>query len=270
MKRIRFISRADDLGSSHSANAAIEKVVNAGFIKNVSIMACGPAVEAAAERLAHRKDICFGMHTTLNAEWDRVKWGPVLSLDEHSGLTDSSGDFLSHPSMFVQTKPDVDVIMREVSAQLERLHKLGFPVRYIDSHMFPELYVDGLDEAIAEFAAKKGLLDHMYYYRLPPWGLSLHNPMDTTQLPDGQYFSVSHPSLDTEEMRMTGNSRTSGAVVAASRAKETVLLSDPKICGALQEAGVQSIRYDEADYGRRLTPAELMQRRSVSSNKKCQ
>ncbi len=270
MKDIRFISRADDLGSSHSANAAIEKVANAGFIKNISIMACGPAVEAAAERLTHRKDICFGMHTTLNAEWDRAKWGPVLPPKKCRGLVDGDGHFLAHPSMFVHTKPDVDVIMREVSAQLERLHKLGFQIRYIDSHMFPELYVEGLDEAMAEFAAKKGLLDHMYYYPLPPWGLSLHDPMDTISLPDGQYFSVSHPSLDTEEMRMTGNNRTSGTVVAASRAKETALLSDPQICSALQEAGVQGIRYDEAHYDRRLTPAELMQRRYISSDKQCQ
>jgi predicted glycoside hydrolase/deacetylase ChbG (UPF0249 family) len=73
MKNIRFITRADDLGGSYSANQAIEQVIDAGFIKNVSIMACGPAVEDAARRLAHRKDVCFGMHTTLNAEWDRVK-----------------------------------------------------------------------------------------------------------------------------------------------------------------------------------------------------
>lgn len=257
MKSIRFISRADDLGSSHSANAAIEKVVNAGFIKNVSVMACGPTVEAAAELLAHRKDICFGMHATLNAEWDNVKWNPILPPEKCRGLVDNGGHFLARPSMFTQTKPEVNAIMHEVAAQLEQLHKLRFPIRYIDSHMFPEMYVDGLDEAMAEFAAKKGLLDHMYYYRLPPWGLSLHNPMDTIQLPDGQYFSVSHPSLDTEEMRMTGNSSVSGATVAASRARETALLSNSRICRKLQEAGVQGIRYDEACYDRRLTVDDM-------------
>ena len=77
------------------------------------------------------------MHTTLNAEWDRVKWGPVLPPEKCKGLVDELGYFLSHPSMFVQTKPPVEQIMSEVDAQLERLHKLGFPVCYIDSHMFP-------------------------------------------------------------------------------------------------------------------------------------
>lgn len=257
MKNIQFISRADDLGSSHSANLAIEKVINTGFIKNVSVMACGPAVEVAASLLAHRTDICFGMHTTLNAEWDNVKWCPVLPLDKRSGLVDENGYFLANPALFTRTKPPVEVIMQEVTAQLERLHKLGFPIRYIDSHMFPEMYVEGLDEAMEEFAAKKGLLDHMYYYRLPPWGLGLGHPEDMTRLPDGQYFSVSHPSLDTEEMRMTGNASVSGAEVAASRARETALLSDKELCCRLRDAGIQGIRYDEACFDQRLTVADM-------------
>lgn len=258
MRNIRFISRADDLGSSHSANLAIEQVINTGFIKNVSVIACGPAVEAAASLLAHRTDICFGMHTTLNAEWDNVKWGSVLPLDKCSGLVDENGHFLAHPSQFIRTKPPVEVIMQEVAAQLERLHKLGFPIRYIDSHMFPEMYVEGLDEAMAEFAREKGLLDHMYYYRLPPWGLNLGCPEDMARLSDGQYFSVSHPSLDTEEMRMTGNASVSGTDVAASRARETAQLSNTEFCCRLQKAGVQGIRYDEACFDQRLTVADMV------------
>lgn len=78
MKSIRFITRADDAGSSRSANRAIAQVVDGGFVRNVSLMACGPAIEDAAQLLAHRKDVCFGMHTTLNAEWDKVKWRPLL------------------------------------------------------------------------------------------------------------------------------------------------------------------------------------------------
>lgn len=258
MKNIRFISRADDLGSSHSANIAIERVINSGFIKNVSVMACGPMVEDAAALLAHRKDICFGMHTTLNAEWDLVKWGPLLPLDEGSGLVDEHGHFLSDPSAFTQTKPPVEIIMQEVSAQLERLHKLGFPIRYIDSHMFPEMYVEGLDQAMEEFAAKKGLLDHMYFYHLPPSGLSISEFDSLTQLPNGQYFMVSHPSLDTEEMRMTGNASVRGRDVAASRARETALLGDAEICRKLLTSGVQGIRYDEAQFDQRLTTADMI------------
>ncbi|MFK4165475.1 ChbG/HpnK family deacetylase [Paenibacillus lautus] len=60
----RIITRADDYASSRSANAAIARTVEAGFIKNVSIMAPGPYLAEAAQLLAHRKDICFGFHMT--------------------------------------------------------------------------------------------------------------------------------------------------------------------------------------------------------------
>lgn len=256
MKDIRFITRSDDLGSSNSANQAIEQVIDAGFIKNVSIMACGPAIEDAAQRLAHRKDVCFGMHTSLNAEWDLVKWGPVLPAEKCKGLVDGHGNFLPHPSMFEVTKPSVEIIMQEVNAQLERLHKLGFSICYIDSHMFPERYVDGLSDALDAFAKRKGLVDHMYFYRLPPTGLTLCNVRNTDQLPDGQYLAISHPSLDTQEMRLTGNASTSGAHVAATRARETRLLTDKAYIDSL---GIQSIRYTEASFDKRLTVDELIQ-----------
>ena len=256
MKNIRFITRADDLGSSYSANQAIEQVIDAGFIKNVSIMACGPSIEDAAQRLAHRKDVCFGMHTSLNAEWELVKWGPVLPPEKCKGLVDENGYFLPHPAMFEETNPSVEVIMREVDAQLERLHKLGFSISYIDSHMFPERHVEGLSDALGDFAKRKGLLDHMYYYRLPPTGLTLCNVKNTDQLPEGQYLAISHPSLDTQEMRMTGNASESGAHVAAIRAKETKLLTDKAYIDSL---GIQSIRYTEASFDKRLTVTELIQ-----------
>ena len=262
MKNLRFVTRSDDAGSSHSANLAISRVIDAGFIKNVSVMACGPAIEAAAELLAHRKEVCFGMHTTLNAEWDRVKWKPLLPPEKCGALIDEQGYFLPHPAMFEQTQPPVDMIMQEVDAQLERLHKLGFSISYIDSHMFPERYVEGLSEAMEDFANRKGLIDHMYFYQLPPWGLTLCDTKDVHLLPDGQYLGISHPSLDTEEMRLTGNASTSGAVVAATRAKETALLSDPNYCRHLESLGIQSIRYSEASFDKRLTVTELIRRLS--------
>lgn len=247
MKNIRYIVRADDLGSSNSANLAIEQVINAGFVKNVSVMACGPCVEAAAGLLAHRKDVCFGMHTTLNAEWDKVKWGPVLKQDACPGLVDENGYFLSDPTMFAQSKPALETIMREISAQLERLHKLGFSVSYLDSHMFPEKHVEGLEDAMSEFARRKGLLDHWDYYRGAPWKQGLSAEEMLCDVPNGQYLFVTHPAFDTEEIRMTGNSHVSGAQVAAERARDARLFSDVALCRRLLDSGVRGIRYTDAE-----------------------
>ncbi|MCP1110435.1 ChbG/HpnK family deacetylase [Ohessyouella blattaphilus] len=251
MARIDMVARSDDLGSSISANQAIDRVTRAGFIKNVSVMAPGPHVEAAAKLLAGRQDLCFGMHTTLNAEWDKVKWGPVIPLDETSGLVDAKGYFLSNPSMFASTKPAVEAIMREVAAQLEKLHTLGFAIQYLDSHMFPEMVIPGLDEAMEDFAKKKGLIDHMYFYNLPPGfqdfsgGLPAMTEALKT-LPNGQYFFVTHPSLDTEEMRMTGNAEVRGEEVAKARAYETEVFSTPELVPMLAAMDCQGLRYDQA------------------------
>ena len=60
-----LITRADDFGSSHSANQAIYEVSKKGIVKNVSVMACAPYLEEAAEMLASSKDVTFGMHLSL-------------------------------------------------------------------------------------------------------------------------------------------------------------------------------------------------------------
>jgi hypothetical protein len=152
--------------------------------------------------------------------------------------------------------------MQEADAQLEKLHAVGFDIRYVDSHMFPEMFVEGMDEAMAEFAKRKGLVDHMYFYNLPPGPgdvqAGLPEILESLKaLPDGQYFFVAHPSLDTEEMRQTGNALYSGADVAKARAHETRVLSNPELCAALHSMGCESVRYDEAMYQKRSTVSEL-------------
>jgi len=262
LSKVQFIARADDIGSSHSANLAAIKVANAGIIKNFSLMAPCMFIGEAAEMLADRKDICLGMHTTFNSEWDNVKWKPVSSVGQNCGFVDENGYFLANPSMYADTKPPLEFVIAEIEAQFDKLYKLGFDIKYIDSHMMSELFIDGMDEEIEAFAKRKGILDHMYYYNLPP-GLDefLKNPSNPVKylksLPVGQYFIVTHPSLDTEEMRKTGNSEVSGEKVAQDRAKETEIFSGFAFKSVLKLAGCRGIRYDEAVLGERLTVQQV-------------
>ena len=251
MSKIYFITRSDDAGSSNSANAAIAHAVKVGFIRNVSIMAPGAYTEQAAGLLAHNKNVCFGMHGTLNAEWDKVKWRPVSSIGKESGLVDTDGYFWDHPEKFTQTKPPVELIMKEYVAQLDKLTRLGFRISYIDSHMFPELYIPGMDEAVADFAKTKGLLDHMYYYKLPT---------KLFGLPRGQYFYLTHPAVYSAEMLQTGNSECSGADIAKARAKEAKLLSSRSFKLMTELLGIRPLRYDEAiPFKERLTVDDAQQ-----------
>ncbi|MDR0400969.1 MAG: ChbG/HpnK family deacetylase [Treponema sp.] len=262
MGKVRFITRADDAGSSHSANRAIRAVLRAGFIKNVSVMAPGRFLEEAADLLAGRRDVCFGMHAVLNAEWDRVKWGPVSALGPDSGLVDGEGAFLADPRDFERTRPRVETVMGEYNAQLDKLCRAGFDIRYVDTHMLPERFIPGLDEALRDWAAAKGLLDHMYYYRLPPGFEALQGrPGKILEflrtIPPGQYFFLAHPARYGPEMLQTGNSEHGGEEIARARDREARLLGNPFINIVMGALGIVSIRYDQAEKGPRLSLAEL-------------
>ena len=121
---------------------------------------------------------------------------------------------------------------------------------------------------MADFARRKGLLDHMCFYSLPPGLYGLQGGLGELAaalqaLPGGQYFIVTHPALDTGETRQTGNAQISGEDVAKGRAYEAKLFSDPALPALLQGMGCEGIRYDEAtpqkrasieDIGRMLRP----------------
>jgi chitin disaccharide deacetylase len=249
MTKKTLLLRADDLASSHSANLAIAQVVKNGLVKNVSVMAVGPHLDEAADLLAQSDKLCFGMHATLNAEWDKVKWKPLTQLTKDSGLVDDQGYFLSDPRLFVTTKPRIEVILAEFEAQLTLLTQKGFKITYVDSHMVPEASVEGLSEALSEWIRQKGLINHIFYYGNSHFE-SITSVSDLSEilknLEGGQHFMVVHPSLDTEEMRQTGNKDVPGNVVAASRQFETTVMSDPSLPKLLKDYDIETIRYDQA------------------------
>lgn len=78
--RLSLITRVDDAGLCESVNDAVLDVAASGLVRNVSIMAAGPALAHLAERLRGRSDLCLGLHVTLNAEWERVRWRPLSPL----------------------------------------------------------------------------------------------------------------------------------------------------------------------------------------------
>lgn len=103
---VYLITRADDCGSNATANRAIMKTCDQGIVKNVSRMACCHAIEEAARLFAGRDDICFGLHGTLNAEWDNVKWGPIMPTERVPSLVDERGHFWRHPRLMKERERD--------------------------------------------------------------------------------------------------------------------------------------------------------------------
>ena len=96
-----------------------------------------------------RAEFCFGLHATLSAEWDAVKWGPILPAEQVPSLVDERGLFFSGPHVFRERPARMQEILAELQAQLDTVRRLGFPFAYVGSHMMIEWGVDGLEEQMS-------------------------------------------------------------------------------------------------------------------------
>ena len=245
-----LITRADDLASSHSANIAICKVADKGIVKNVSVMACGPCLEEAAEMLAGNKNVTFGMHSVINAEWDKVVWGPVAPIERVPSLIDKRGVFYQDVLELAAAKPSLDEIILELRCQLERLRKVGFDIKYIDTHMCPDADIEGLGERFDRFVESEGLLNYRYFNDAVENGGEFSHKREvfykTIHEMEGQHKLVMHPARSSEEMKMTGNHNYSGEYIAWEREDDFQFYNDPAVLKYLQDEGVKLLSYTQA------------------------
>lgn len=255
---ISLITRADDFGSSHAANIAIAEAAMTGdYIRNISCMAVGPWIDEGADLLRNRRGICLGLHAALNAEWDPVRWGPVSPPEQVPSLVNEQGTFFSDPSWFATHPPDLEQVLLEYDRQLDLLTSLGLDIRYVDSHMLPEIFIAGLAEAVSDWARRKGLIDHLGFYRFP----SRIDPGPSTTyeaglesytawfglLEKGSYFSVMHPARASREMLLCRNARIPAGVTSTCRDVEYRLLLSRRLEQVCDERAIKRLRYDEAE-----------------------
>ena len=123
-----LIVNCDDLGSSHSANRAIEASLRKGFGSSATLMVPCPWAREAAARC---KDLDIGVHLTLTAEYPGYRW---RSLTGAKSLHDADG-FLPATTAAVYAKADLGHVERECRAQVEQALAWGVDVTHLDSHM---------------------------------------------------------------------------------------------------------------------------------------
>lgn len=260
--KVRLVTRADDCGSSHSANLGIQDALEGGILKNVSVMAPCDFVEEAADLFAGRKEICFGLHATLNAEWDAFRWRPVLPASRVPTLVDETGAFTPSPEELKSKGPDTEEILAELRAQLEKLRGLGFTITYLDTHMVPEYALPGLERRLASWAEHERLLYWAHYCRslavAPSSGDLIGEMVARLEAAEpGQYLYLGHPAVDSAESRRMGNRLYSGETIARRRDLDRKLFTDPAILRIVAERRVEPLRYDQAEkITERLPPSQ--------------
>ncbi|HRR28019.1 MAG TPA: ChbG/HpnK family deacetylase, partial [Victivallales bacterium] len=215
---------------------------------NCSILACTDLLDHAYETLGNLKGLCFGLHATIACEWLNVKWKPIIQVDKALGFTDNEGYFLPFPNAVHKAVVPLEVIMKEISAQLDRLTRIGFRLSYIDLHMCFG-WIEGVGNAVNELCLKKGLINGFSGYKYFPKTDDKKNLVESflqaikTVEPD-TYLLIGHPAYDDEEMSkyvIYGNL----TPVSRERDEQRRLFLDKKVMNLARSGFIKPIRYDE-------------------------
>lgn len=141
-----LIVTCDELGVCHAVNAGVYNAVREGLGRAAGLVVPGPWAREAAARY-RGEDV--GVHLTLNAEHDLLRWGPITYcpslLDGDGGFPRTAEDLWDHA--------DTEEVRRECRAQIERAIYWGFDVSHLSCHLGalesrPEFFDVALEMAV--------------------------------------------------------------------------------------------------------------------------
>ena len=248
--QVSLIVRGDDSGMCHSANTAVLDAFRNGILRNTSVMVPCPAFAEACEMFRGEAELCVGLHATINAEWDQVKWGPVLSMHKVPTLVGRDGMFMASPTAFQRRHVLNREILAELQAQLDLARRKGLNIRYLDEHMVFR-WLPGIEEMLANLAAREGLIyEHGVIPSLPKMYGEFATPVDRLlaalkAAKPGVHLLVTHPGYDAEDMQGFGVGGQAAGEVAKQRDADRLLLVDPRVIAYCREHGVRMARFTD-------------------------
>jgi chitin disaccharide deacetylase len=228
-----IIVHADDLGETHSVNAAAINALEGGTINSASLMVPCPWFPEIADYAKSHPDADFGLHLTLTSERVYYRWGPVAPADKVSSLVDQNGYF--HHDWEENEHINAKEVEVELRAQIERALAMGVRPTHLDSHQYrlimngKELFDVMLQVAheykLPVFVTRDWFADHPYLEAsLDPSDIVLdHTVTIEPETPPGKWAEfyltalknlkpgvtefVIHPGYDDDELRAATRER---------------------------------------------------------------
>jgi len=263
-----LIIHADDLGVSHSVNAASVAAFEKGMVNSGSIMVPCPWFPEIANYSKAKPEVDLGLHLTLTAEWETYKWGPVTPIAAVPNLVNEQG-FLYDNCADVVRKVSVESIEKELRAQVDRALAFGVNVSHLDSHMgclfnpkYFETYLKvGRDYGLPLLIPASGLqqfpamakkilptdivIDNIFMLNPPDakTGAAAYYANQLKNLPTGVSEMIIHIAYDDAEMQaVTINHPDFGA---AWRQVDLDYFTSAECREILEEAGIQLITWGD-------------------------
>lgn len=247
---IRIITRVDDMGVAPNANRAIVEACTRGIARNVSVLTGAPFFEEAAGLLQGVQGIDVGVHFALNAEWDNLRWGPVLPPEQVRSLLDEDGHFFKTTQALHERGAQPDEMLAEARAQIQRARAGGLTPAYLDVHMGVD-WVGRITDRLARLCADEGLIfAPPVGGRLPrgPEGAKAEPYRLMAQLEDvepGLYVCVGHPMYDDDEARPFSLQGSPPGEVARDRDGQRRMFTEARVLEILARRGIRPVRYSE-------------------------
>jgi predicted glycoside hydrolase/deacetylase ChbG (UPF0249 family) len=165
-----LIVHADDVGVTHSVNAATIKALDTGLVNSASLMVPCPWFPEIADYAKSHPAIDLGLHLTLTSERVYYRWSPVASKDKVPSLVDENGYF--HHDWTATAKINPKEVELELRAQIDRAYAMGVRPTHLDSHQY-RLIENGKDlfevflrlaheYKLPVFVARDWFADHPY------------------------------------------------------------------------------------------------------------